>query len=65
MRELLTADELAERLKVKPETVLEWGRAGRIPHFRLTPKVVRFDPTAVMAAIAAQQSDRKAVALAS
>ena len=40
---LLTAKELAARLKVKPSTVREWMRRGVIPAIKLTPKVVRFD----------------------
>lgn len=51
MSELLTATELAERLKVRPETVKVWAREGRIPAVRLSPKVLRFDPVAVLAAL--------------
>jgi excisionase family DNA binding protein len=29
--ELLTAEEVANRLKVKPHTVRRWARQGRIP----------------------------------
>jgi len=43
MTDLLTADELAARLKVKASTVREWMRRGVIPAIRLTPKVIRFD----------------------
>ncbi|MGZ0174479.1 MAG: helix-turn-helix domain-containing protein [Planctomycetales bacterium] len=50
-RELLTADELADRLKVRPGTVRFWSRQGRIPAIRLTPKVVRFDLDAVVSAL--------------
>ena len=35
MDRLLTAEELAERLRVKPEWVWAQARAGRIPHVRL------------------------------
>ena len=41
--DLLTAEQLAERLGVKPRTVKEWLRAGLIPAARLTPKVIRYD----------------------
>ena len=35
MDKLLTAEELAERLRVKTEWVWAQARAGRIPHVRL------------------------------
>ncbi len=49
--ELLTAHELAERLRVSPETIRGWARHGLIPTLRLSPKVIRFDPQAVVAAL--------------
>ena len=49
--DLLTATELADRLRVKPSTVLDWHRAGRIPSVRLTPKVLRFNLGDVVAAL--------------
>ena len=52
MSELLTADELADRLKVRPDTVRSWSRQGRIPAIRITHKVVRFDFDAVVKALA-------------
>jgi excisionase family DNA binding protein len=58
MGELLTADELATRLKVRPNTVKEWARAGKIPRVRITPKVVRYDPDAVREALEKQQGAR-------
>ncbi len=41
--DLLTAEQLAERLGVKPRTVKDWQRDGKIPATRLTPKVIRYD----------------------
>jgi hypothetical protein len=49
--ELLTADQLAERLHIRPRTVKTWARQGRIPTMRLSPKVVRFDWVSVLAAL--------------
>ena len=46
--ELLTAEELAGRLQVRPSTIRRWAREGRIPTTRLTPKVVRYDLAAVV-----------------
>lgn len=33
-RELLTVDEVAERVKVHPETVRRWIKSGRLPAVR-------------------------------
>jgi excisionase family DNA binding protein len=49
--ELLTAAELARRLAVKPSTILEWQRSGRIPSLRLSHKVRRFILSEVIAAL--------------
>lgn len=46
---LVTAEELAQRLEVKPCTIRKWSRQGKIPAVRISPKVVRFDAQAVMA----------------
>ncbi len=51
MCELLTAGELAERLRIKPSTVSVWARAGRIPSIKLSRKVIRFDVVAVIDAL--------------
>ncbi len=58
--ELLTARELGKRLRVSPDTVRAWARRGCIPTLRLSPKAIRFDANAVMAAVAKAQG--KAVA---
>jgi len=49
--ELLTARELAKRLRVSPETVRAWARRGCIPTLRLSPKVIRYSAEAVLAAL--------------
>ncbi len=51
--DLLTSAELAERLRVKPMTILGWYRKGRIPARKLSPKVLRFDLAEVLAALEA------------
>ena len=51
MDELLTAEELALRLRLKPSTVRRWMRAGIIPAVRITPKVIRYDHAAVVDAL--------------
>lgn len=49
---LLTSEQLADRLRVSAETVREWARRGSIPTLRLSPRVIRFDLEAVLAALA-------------
>lgn len=49
--EIVTANELAEKLHVKPETVRIWARQGIIPSLRPTPKVLRFEIQSVLEAI--------------
>jgi excisionase family DNA binding protein len=51
MGELLTADEMAKKVRLKPATVLEWARLGKIPSVRVNAKTVRFDPADVVAAM--------------
>lgn len=53
--ELLTAQELAERLRVSPETVRAWARRGVIPSIHVSPKAIRFDAEAVLQAIHARR----------
>ncbi len=50
-KELLTAEEVGDRIRVSPETVREWARAGRIPAYRLTRKTIRFDLAEVLAVL--------------
>lgn len=39
---LLNTDELADVLKVSPETVRTWAKRGIIPELRPSPRVRRF-----------------------
>jgi excisionase family DNA binding protein len=52
--DLLTASELAVRLKVTPETVRGWTRRGVIPAVRISRKVIRYNEQAVLASLAAR-----------
>ncbi len=56
MDEVLTAEEMAGHLSVKPETITRWARQGLIPVCRLTTKTLRFDVKQVMAALRATGS---------
>jgi excisionase family DNA binding protein len=49
--ELMTVEQLADRLHIRPRTVQAWARQGRIPTVKLSPKVVRFDWLEVLAAL--------------
>jgi excisionase family DNA binding protein len=49
--DLLTAEDLAARLRSRPSTIRRWARAGRIPAVRVTAKVVRYDLAEVMRAM--------------
>ncbi len=53
--DLLTADEVGQRIQVRPETVLAWSRKGRIPALRISPKVVRFRLADVLSALEGRQ----------
>ena len=52
---LLTAEELAEQLRVRPGTVRMWSRRGVIPRVQVSPKVIRYDFLAVIAALRRRQ----------
>ena len=56
--ELLTAEELAQRVRVRPDTVRSWSRRGLIPRVQLSPKVIRYDLQSVIAAKRAWDRDR-------
>ncbi|MBH07000.1 MAG: hypothetical protein CMJ20_11840 [Phycisphaeraceae bacterium] len=49
--ELMTAEEVAKRLHIRPDTVRTWSRRGLIPRIQLSPKVVRYDFAAVIEAM--------------
>lgn len=48
MERLLTVDQIAEWLQVKPRTIYQWVHEGYIPVIKLGT-LVRFDPTSVAA----------------
>lgn len=56
--ELLTAEELAGRLHIRPDTVRSWARRGLIPKVQLSPKVIRFDQAAVVEAMTKQETEK-------
>jgi len=56
----MTARELAERLRVTPETVRDWSRRGCIPTLRLSRKALRYNLEAVVAAVSAHPEKGRA-----
>lgn len=50
-RKLLTAEQLAKELEVGVDTVVEWGRSGKIPRIRISRKIIRFNRDAVLSAL--------------
>ena len=57
--ELLTCEELAQRLRLKSATVREWARTGQIPAIRVGPKVIRFDFAKVLSVLEAAPASSK------
>jgi excisionase family DNA binding protein len=39
---LLTEQQVAELLHLKPKTIADWGRAGKLPRVRLSTRCVRY-----------------------
>lgn len=56
---LLTGRELAERLRVSPDTIRHWARIGRIPVVRYSPRVRRFDLEAVLTALGSAEGGER------
>jgi predicted site-specific integrase-resolvase len=48
---LLTAKEIARGLNVRPSTITEWGRQGKIPRVKVSHKIIRYDQDAVLLAL--------------
>ena len=44
---LLTVQDIADRLQVNPETVRRWAWSGELPMVRLGKKAIRFNPADV------------------
>jgi len=51
MQDLLKTEDLARRLRVRPDTIRRWVRGGLIPVLRVSPKVMRFDLAEVVRAL--------------
>ncbi len=49
--ELLTVEEMAERLRVRPDTIRVWSRRSLIPAVRINAKIIRYDASEVIEAL--------------
>ena len=56
--ELVTAEDLAARLHLSPETIRLWTRESFIPAIRITGKVIRYDTTEVVQALRRRSDER-------
>ena len=43
MEHLLTTEQLADHLQLRPGTIRRWARSGRIPRVKLSGKVIRYN----------------------
>lgn len=48
---LLTETQAAELAQVQPKTIGDWGRAGKLPRVRLSPRCIRYRASDVQAMI--------------
>jgi len=55
---LVTANELADLLRLRPDTIRLWARESIIPAIRITGKVVRYDPAEVEQALRQRSNER-------
>ena len=46
---LLTETQAAELAQVKPKTIADWGRAGKLPRVRLSARCIRYRASDVQA----------------
>ncbi len=42
-KKLVTAEEIARELNISPSTITQWGRQGKIPRVKISPKIIRYD----------------------
>lgn len=55
--ELLTKEQVAQLLRVKPGTVSRWAAEGKIPRIVISPKIIRFDPEQVLKVLRGRQNE--------
>ena len=57
--ELLTVEEMAERLRVRPDTIRVWSRRSLIPAVRINAKIIRYDASEVIEALRVADATRR------
>ncbi len=55
---LVSAATMAPMVDVQPATVLKWARDDKIPSVRISYKIVRFNPSAVIEALQNQDQPK-------
>ena len=50
-QQLLTESQAAELAQLKPKTIADWGRCGKLPRVRLSPRCIRYREEDVRALI--------------
>lgn len=55
LKKLMTADELGELLRLRPETILQMARERSIPSIKLSRRAVRFVEDDVRRALEAKE----------
>lgn len=50
-KEIVDGEYIAKLLAVRPSVVRDWGRDGKIPRIVLSPRTIRYDLDAVLAAL--------------
>ena len=58
--ELVTTEELANYLHLRPPTIRLWAREGIIPAIHITGRVVRYDAAEVEKALRQRSAERQA-----
>ena len=59
-RPLLKLLDVSKRMQVSQHTIRYWVKRGTLPHIRLSPKVIRFDPQVIEEHIASRKREGRA-----
>ena len=54
---LLTTREAADYLHIRPETLLAWGRSGKLRGYRISTNALRWDPDEIEAFLDGTRED--------
>lgn len=59
MGALVTAEEMGEKLSLTAGTIKRWAIEGIIPYYKLSGRVIRFDPEEVDKALRQEAKENK------